>query len=273
MDEYKCKKCGKTFGRIYELKRHKNNQRDCVTGSKVTKTLRHACKYCKKKFSRKDAMIRHTRTCKKNKNTKIIKDSNNKNSNNKINGNENMMVNVSNKNNNNNVIYKNPTKNITINLIMFSKDGIKNLNYEDFKKIFGSNKHIIEELITQVNFNPDKPEHHNVYCADIKSGRGIVYEDNKWVHKQIEEILNTLLDAKVEDLNKILSEMQNFLNKKTRNKIKKAIEDANYDSIPPGSRKKLMKYIKNILYNNKDMIIKTKKLMNEVAPKEKIKNE
>ena len=150
--------------------------------------------------------------------------------------------------------------NVTINLIVFSKDGIKCLNSKDYNKLFESNKHLIEELITQVNFNPDKPEHHNVYYPDLKSGYGIVYEDNKWISKKIDEILNTLLDAKVEDLNEILNDMGDFLNKKSRAKIKKAIENTNHDSIPPGSRKKLMKYIKTILYNNKDMIIKTRKL-------------
>ncbi len=148
-----------------------------------------------------------------------------------------------------------------INLFFFGKDGIENLTSKDYKKILKSNKSIIEELITQVNFNPDKPQHHNVYFPNIKSGYGVVYEDNKWIYKKINEIINILLDAKIEDLHEILNDMGDFLTIDVRDEILNAIENADHKS--PNSRKKLMKYIKAILYNNKDMIIKTRKFTEE----------
>ncbi|XWV26673.1 hypothetical protein QJ857_gp0387 [Tupanvirus soda lake] len=55
--------------------------------------------------------------------------------------------------------------------------------------------------------------------------------------------------------------MKDFLNKKTRNKIKQTIE--NFDYSKPGARKKIRSYLKPILYNHKDMIIKTRKLTKE----------
>jgi len=243
-----CKKCGLKFNKRQEYTRHINRLTDCVTGSKTNKKkiIMHSCKGCKKKFNRKDSLDRHSKICKGIKTKINVRDSKNTN------------INNNNGDNNNNIaLIKSP---VTINLLVFSKDGINSLTLKDFNKMLKSNKHPIEELITQVNFNPNKPEYHNIYYPDLKSAHGFVYEDNKWIAKKIDEILNTLLDAKTEDLNEILNDMGDFLNKKSRNKIKKAIEDTNYDSIPPGSRKKLMKYIKTILYNNKDMIIKTKKL-------------
>ena len=52
--------------------------------------------------------------------------------------------------------------------------------------------------------------------------------------------------------------MEDFLNKKTREKIKDTIEHMDYRK--PGTRKKLKSYLKPILYNHRDLIIKTRKL-------------
>ena len=51
--------------------------------------------------------------------------------------------------------------------------------------------------------------------------------------------------------------MDTVMNKKTRNKIKKAIET--FDIKQVSARKKLISYLKPILYNHKDMILKTRK--------------
>lgn len=51
--------------------------------------------------------------------------------------------------------------------------------------------------------------------------------------------------------------MKDFLNEKTQTRIRRAIENADYSQ--PDARKKLISYIKPILYNNKEMIIKTRK--------------
>ncbi|AFX92036.1 hypothetical protein CE11_00003 [Megavirus courdo11] len=75
--------------------------------------------------------------------------------------------------------------------------------------------------------------------------------------KRIHEIISKLLDSKVEDLNIIVNELSDYLNKKSIKKIKDAIKDADFSK--PDSRKKLISYIKPILYENKDIIIKPEK--------------
>lgn len=50
--------------------------------------------------------------------------------------------------------------------------------------------------------------------------------------------------------------MGDILNKKARNKIKDAIEDMNWKN--PTPRKKLKQYLRPILYNYRDLIIKTR---------------
>lgn len=239
-----CKKCSKTFDHKSHFDRHKNRKTSCIeNSSKSAKQISHKCKKCKKNFSRKDSLTRHLKICKENVNNKnIIGDVNNSKIN-TING------------NNSNMLIKSP---ISINLIVFTKDGIENITPKELSKMFKSNNNLYESMISLVNFNPNKPQHHNVYYPDIKSSYGVVYENNKWVTKKIDEILNLLLDAKTEDFNEIINEMGDFLNEKTRDKIKDTIKNVDYTK--PNYRKKLIAYLKPILYNNKDMIIKTRKM-------------
>src|SRR5258706_520691 len=75
---------------------------------------------------------------------------------------------------------------------------------------------------------------------------------------KLNEILETLIDAEIEDLNEILNDMGDFLNDKAIHKIKTAIENMDYSK--PNARKKLKSYLKPIFYNHKKLIIKTRKL-------------
>lgn len=127
--------------------------------------------------------------------------------------------------NNNNPILANFIKSpVTINLVYFGEDGIKNLTYDEINNLFKSNENLVEFLIKTVNLNPDKPQHHNILYSNLRSAYGKAYKNDKWVTNKISELIDILIDAKLEDLNDILNEMD-FLNKKTKNKIKETIRD------------------------------------------------
>lgn len=217
-------------------------------GSKTAKkNTNYVCKDCDRTFTRADSLKKHINLgrCKKQKT--------------KVTGNKNMVL-EKNKIGNKCVIGNKNTVNngVVINLVVFAKDGIGDMTYEELLVLLGSKNNLIEELTKVVNLNPEKPQHHNILYSDMKSTYGEVYENNKWVKKKINEILEKLIDAKMDDLNDILTEMGEYLNEKTINRIKYTIESTDYSK--PDARKKLKTYLKPILYNNKDIILKTKKL-------------
>ena len=247
MVTYTCDKCNEKFDHKIAYNRHKNRKTDCskYRSKSIKEPTDHRCDNCDKIYSRKDSLARHKSVCKGK-----VSQSNTKNSA-VIIGNE------------NNTFIKSP---VTINLIVFGKDGIEHISQKDLCEILKSNKNLYESLITNTNLNPKKPQHHNIFYGDMKSSYGEVYENDKWVKKKISEILNTLLDTKQEDLTEILNDMGDFLNEKTRDKISNAIKDVDYSN--PGSRKRLITYLKALLYNHKDMIIKTKEQEEEIFRKE-----
>lgn len=277
MVEYTCEKCSTVFNRKGDYDRHVKRKTDCGTegtvrqsgGSKTNKKPCYSCGKCKRTFTRKDSLTKHTKGCKhvapkktkkktktKTKKSKVNIDANIEGDNNQVIGN-NEVNHIENHNNT-----------YIINVLVskdFATDGIADITVAEISKILESNQNIFHSLIELVNFNPNKPQNHNVYLPDLKSATGIVYENDVWINKKINEIVNRLLDAKIDDLNEILQEMQDCLRKKSIRKIKEALENADYTNIE--SRKKLVSYLKLVLYNNKDMIIKTRDIMegNEVV--------
>jgi len=241
-----CHSCKKVFSNKYNLNRHKTNSLNCKNaGSKTNKIDYYSCKNCSRKFTRKDSLNKHNSLgrCKNLKQKNKIKGNNNIPINNNIEGDNNNILNT---------IFKNP---VTLNLVFFGEDGIKNLTYDEINNLMKSNENIVQFLIESVNLNPKKPQHHNILYKNLSSAYGTSYQKGGWVEKKISELIDKLIDAKLEDLNDILNEMD-FLSDKTKLRIKDTI--ISLDHTKPNARKKLASYIKPILYNHREMIEKTK---------------
>ncbi len=251
MAVHKCNKCKMIFSSLSNLNRHQKSTQSCKFNSKTSKKISYKCKYCKKKFSRNDALKQHI-----NKNRCPVYKQ-------KFNIKENNGV-ISNKLKGHNCIIQSPNSVInnpvTINLVLFGKDGIRNLTYDEINKLFKTNINLVEFLVKAVNLNPEKPQHHNILYTNLRSAYGKSFKNDGWVSNKIDELIDTLIDAKLEDLSDILNEME-FLDKKAKNKIKETI--TNLDHKRPFARKKLASYLKPILYNHRDMIVKTMHLTQE----------
>ncbi|AQN67868.1 hypothetical protein [Saudi moumouvirus] len=239
MTIYVCDKCSKQFDHKSKFNRHLERIRRCdkkknISGSKTSKNIiDNKCKNCNREFSRKDSLARHSKVC-KNKKSKTQ--------------------------NNKTIIQNNKpkiqNKNL-INICEFVKDSYKNLSAFDLVSIIKTENKFWENYIKIINFNPNVPQHHNVYYPDIKSGYGIVLREGKWTNEKISSIINELIDHRIKDLNEMIQNMKNVINSKGIDNIKNAISDAGtYGS---KIRKKLVTYLKPVLYVNKDIVIQTKK--------------
>ena len=257
MSNFICPKCKHNFAGKRELERHLNKVFDCISGSKTGKKniKKFRCSACKLSFARKGSLTRHHKTCKKyHNNSKKIKKWNN-NINNDISGNKNIIDNSKKKITNNSNTNSNNTNIVIIN---FARDKLIDFGPRDLSKMLKSDHNLIEKLVSIVNFNPNKPNHHNIYYCDIKSAYGEVYINKKWKKKKIDEILDTLLDAKIEDLNDILNDYEDIISKKHIKRIKDTIDSVNVSLSRSDARKKLRSYLKPILFNGKNMVIATK---------------
>lgn len=198
MTKFICPKCKGKFANNRNLMRHREI---CVCGGSKTNRKKFKCQYCTNNFSRKDSLDRHIKMgrCEKYndiKNKQKIKGNNNNNTNTT----KGKAAPINN-------IIESPGSNIyNINFTFdFGKDGTKNISRSDLIEIIKSDDSIFESMIRNVNLNPNKPQHHNVFFGNLQSPYGEVYENKIWVKKKIDEMLDILIDAKREDLEEILN--------------------------------------------------------------------
>ncbi|ANB50171.1 hypothetical protein [Powai lake megavirus] len=238
---FTCDQCSKQFDRKSNYERHLNRKNRCekkknISGSKTLKKIfNNECKQCKREFSRKDSLTRHLKTCKNEIYISKSKKQKSKTQNNRLKIQDNELINI----------------------CEFAKDSHKNLSVLDIVSIIKTENKFWENFIKIINFNPNVPKHHNVYYPDIKSGYGVVFKEGKWTREKISSIINELIDHRIKDLNEIIYDMKNIINSKGIDNVKNAISDAGtYGS---KLRKKLVTYLKPVLYINKDIVIQTKK--------------
>ncbi len=270
---HKCKKCKQKFSRKYDLKRHMNKVFDCVTGSKTSrKYYKNKCSDCNSKFHRKETLKDHLKTCveykelcleiKKSSNKK----NNNKNSNNKnSNNNGNATINGNNNSthiNNNTSITNNYYVNNPVMIVNYKDNCLKTLNGIELMKIMrslsDSNDDPLYTLIKLINFNKDLPQFHNILCSDIKAAYLTVYDEDSWINKKNNPIMNNVTDVRIKELSDILDHGNIFLSDAFKNKIKKTLRDHAYKE--QENRNKLFKYIKLLAFNERNMIKNTKSL-------------
>lgn len=184
------------------------------------------------------------------------------------------------------------TTNYTLNL------NLQINNYNDTKDFKGCieyylnqkpeyhGKQIYLKPIKNIYFNPKKPENHNLYIADKNRGYAKVYNDGEWSTLNIDiidEIINNVVDyyrlsiEKIKNDPVIYEKYKNNLYKKLQyvdccdldflaDLEEKQINDGidNKDQIKRclKFRETVYKDLKNLLNDNKKMVLKTHKMIN-----------
>jgi hypothetical protein len=136
---------------------------------------------------------------------------------------------------------------INITLTNFGYEKYTKLTNEEQIRILKSNKQCVSNLIKFLHTNDRLPEYKNICIKNLRGKGGYLYEGNKWLHCNFENLLMILFKNKINDLEKILNSNEGLINY-NNNYIQNLIE--NYTDDMEIFIKNNKDNIINMLYNN-----------------------
>ena len=226
----------------------------------------HFCKFCEKNYSTSSNLSKHLKKCKDKKKTD------------EANFHMQELVNVLNeqkerlnkydleleeKNKQINELIKKAginnstiTQNIqnNIKLLAYDKTDISDLTEKDFIRCFNHNNMCVPHLVKRIHFNPKKPENHNVFISNLKSGHIMLYDGKQWNTFNRDEIVDGIFDDKHDILEQKIEEWVNIGKDYPiiYHKFKRYLEKINNDVV----LKKVKNEMKFVLYNNRNIVKK-----------------
>jgi ABC-type antimicrobial peptide transport system permease subunit len=163
-------------------------------------------------------------------------------------------INSNNSNNSNNI-----NINTTINIVAHGKEDIDSiLTNEDFKRIINRGMNSVPELIRRIHFDEKVPENHNVYISNLRDSYVLMYDGNTWRLKNRDEALQRLYDDKSGILEIKFEELIQTLSRTVIEKFQRCLDYLSNEEATKHIQE-IKEEIKKILYENKDMIIRTRK--------------
>ena len=161
--------------------------------------------------------------------------------------------------NNNNI-----QNNIVINVNSFNNENLDHISIDNYKKYLNGFFPGFIQFIEKIHFDENAPENHNICITNLKSKYICVYENDKWITKEKNDIIDDLITKKYNLLSSKCEELEE--SKQISDKTIKNFEEfcENYDNIE--AQKTTKNNITMMIYNNKD------KLKNKPKILEKKKN-
>ncbi len=235
--EYFCNICNKKYASYKSLWKHNKSFHSEMHINITEKDRNFQCEKCNKKFTRKDNLKNHIEnTCKNNKQNdnkddkiilleneiKTLKESMEELKKSKSN---NIINNNTTNNNNTNIQKANNIVNITLN--NFGNESYDHITDDFLKKCIMNNVSGVKSLIEKIHFSEEAPENKNVRLRSIKNNLVEISNNAKWVVKDANEAMETMIHkgCKIlngyynnpqsglldEDLNELDTRIQNFL--------------------------------------------------------------
>lgn len=278
MPIYTCDKCQKIFKTKYNYERHMRTHDKSINPNILTDNI---CVYCNNTFVKKHQLQKHIyTTCKKNPNYQIdIKNQRDQmlmkhqmsKMMTKINNLEKQVVNngitVSNNIYINNVnIIK---QNIFINNFKEEQPIQQQLPIEELQKIVEAGCMAISKLISCKHYNKDIPENHNIYMDKKKSDVVMIFNGIEFIKAPIDDIINFLISNSHDEIKKLLIMPDIKIDSNQRKYIYKLINKIHENN--PETKEKLVDDLREVMYNNKDLVLETyKKLVDSLKENKKI---
>ena len=257
---YICNFCKTSFTRSTTLKRH----------------LLERCKIRKEEIREKEAIFQELLQ-----QNILLKDQNEKLNNQLLEQNK-FIIGLLEQNNNKNSIQnnkniKNQNNGIINNIIIqHGKEDLSKIDDKVFLDAFlkNSGAKIPEKIIEGIHFNSKYPEFKNIYISDINREKVMIYNGNDWILTPSNNITTNLLEKSIDFSENRYDELdKKILNQQKKSKIEYGLKimelmkdiDSDDDEINITKedkerrqylREKAEEYIKLLLYNNKDYIIK-----------------
>ncbi len=147
-----------------------------------------------------------------------------------------------------NNITNNYQYNIQINA--YSNTSIDHLTNRDFYKALCKCVLAVPDLIQKIHYNPMKPENHNVFIKDINRGQAMVFDGEKWVLKDGDEIVEEL----VRDNEFRFQDWIKDKNRKNHPKTIDKYEKFQEKKVEEGAPEQVRKEVKMLLYNNRSIL-------------------
>ena len=232
-------------------------------------TFSNQCKYCDKLFSRSDSLARHYKKCKEKIKTdqanhymeELVKLLNEKD--NKISKYD-LELEEKNKQiieliqkagiQNSGTIVQNIQNNIK--LLAYNKTDISDLTDNDFIRCFNHNNMCVPHLLKRIHFNRKKPENHNVFLSNLKSGYIMLYDGKQWITYNRDEVIDDMFDEKHDILEQKYEEWVDVGKDYPiiYYKFRRYLEKMNNDVV----MKKIKDEMKLVLYNNRNIVKRIK---------------
>jgi hypothetical protein len=294
MVNYSCSKCNKVFKQKGHYKAHLNKKFPCSKKSsnilnkepkktsknyKKTGSLQnesepsnvggYECEYCHIIIKRKDNLNRHYNRCKSKTNnvendlkekmfelllTKMEKQEENYEKRIEL-----LQEQIS-KLNTNTINYNtyNTTNNTqNIQVLAYDKTDMSHLKDRDYNKVLRRGNFCVPNLVDAIHFNPNKPENHNIYIPNMKTGFIMCWNGKSWDIRNREDVIDDIYDDKSNLLIDKLDEWEDIgykLDPIIMTKFKRFLGKMDDDIV----KNKVKEEIRFLLYNKRNLINKNK---------------
>ncbi len=266
---YQCPRCSYEVDRLSSIKKHLTAKKLCKIVLKdvvptedniIIKEDKYSCNICKKEFNNKDYLGKHK--CSIDMNNIVVQLLNEitylKNDmSSRLTSLENTMVsqnNVINNNNNNNIT--NNSSNINLFVLKdFKNTKIDHITAPMVVDYLKRCMRAIPMVIQDIHYNPDIPENHNAYITNKKTKDAQYLVDGKWKSMNGEELAEKMMTDYHYKFFHTMSENLKIVEEYPD--IKDRYD--NYMKVTDGNNKIICKDIIELMYNNREMCIETRK--------------
>lgn len=165
--------------------------------------------------------------------------------------------------NNNNIVnnINNVSNGNTLNIQLVAY-GKEDRSFTDLQllKILNKGFLSVPELFKAIHYDPENPKNQNIYISNNRSDSVLVFNGTKWESKNLKETIekifdegrNFLIDSK-DDLKERVAGKQRLM----KMIAKFEYFDNDIDQYPK-KKKEIFDELKYMMYNNRDMVIKTR---------------